>query len=215
MQTQKQLSGAKQQLHLLKDRVLYQAWAQSANSMTCWGCCPRALEYYSLHEFTSLFIPSFILRHNGGPTDPCILSRERRMEHSTNPCTDTVKKKTVDLHNMRKAEAESITSHLKSTCPTLGCQFRQPSTVVTRQKDGAHLRLPQGLRQSISVPVEKSAAANLWAIFRSHMRCQNSFAASCGLALLDESRSYACSRSHNMQKICRKLDRYNNNSIIN
>ena len=84
---------------------------------------------------------------------------------------------------MRKAEAESITSHLKSTCPTLGCQLRQPSTVVTRQKDGAHLRLPQGLRQSISVPVEKSAAANLWAIFRSHMRCQNSFAASCGSAL--------------------------------
>ena len=32
-------------------------------------------------------------------------------------------------------------------------------------------------------PVEQSAAPNLWAIFRHAVRCQNSFAASCGSAL--------------------------------
>jgi hypothetical protein len=48
----KQLSGAKLQLHLFRDRVLYQAWAQSANSMTCWGSCHIVAVHFILHTET-------------------------------------------------------------------------------------------------------------------------------------------------------------------
>ena len=50
---------------------------------------------------------------------------------------------------------------------------------------------------------------NLWVAGRTAMTCQNWFTASCssGLTPLDESRSCACSRSHNVYKIYCNLNR--------
>ena len=52
-------------------------------------------------------------------------------------------------------------------------------------------------------PVEQSAAPNLWAIFRHAVRCQNSFAASCGSALT----SHGLVRAHEISTKLIKLKR--------